>query len=106
LPYKTAFGGLLIGAVLVPMLAILGAMLCLTGLGAFLGVPMIVAAVVAPLVGPMVGLGGMVKGKCPWCGVTVRSNRAGKTFACHACSQRITVESRGFQKEQAQPALR
>ena len=67
-----AFTGLLFGMLAVPILAIVGTMLCLTGLGAILGVPMIMAAILAPLLGPMVGLGAL-KGKCPWCAIPVRS---------------------------------
>ena len=52
-----AFGGLLFGVIVAPVLIIFGTLLCLTGLGAILGVPMIIAAIIAPLVGPVLGLG-------------------------------------------------
>jgi hypothetical protein len=41
---------------------IAGIMLCLTGLGAFLGVPLIIGGIIAPLAGPLFGMG-VVKGK-------------------------------------------
>lgn len=61
-PAAGAFSGLLFGLIAVPLLLIVGIMLCLTGLGAFLGVPMIFAAVLAPLLGPLFGMGA-AKGK-------------------------------------------
>src|SRR4051794_1301808 len=50
-----AFGGLLFGVIIAPVLIIFGTLLCLTGLGAFLGVPLILVAVIAPLAGPIFG---------------------------------------------------
>ena len=41
-----AFGGLLFGVIAAPVLIIFGTLLCLTGLGAILGIPMIILAVV------------------------------------------------------------
>lgn len=61
-PTKGGYGGLLFGVLAAPILVIVGTMLCLTGLGAILGIPMIIAAVFAPLAGPMIGLGAL-KGK-------------------------------------------
>jgi hypothetical protein len=55
-PVKGAFGGMFFGFVAVPLLLIVGSLLCLTGLGAFLGVPMIIAGVLAPLAGALYGM--------------------------------------------------
>lgn len=55
-PAKGAFGGLFLGVVTVPLLLIVGSLLCLTGLGAFLGIPMILAGILAPLFGPVYGM--------------------------------------------------
>ncbi len=90
-----AFGGLLFGMLAVPILVIVGTMLCLTGLGAILGVPMILAAVFAPLVGPVIGMGAL-KGKCPWCGISVSSVANKKDFNCHGCGKRIHISHREF----------
>jgi DNA-directed RNA polymerase subunit RPC12/RpoP len=92
-----AFTGLLFGMLAVPILAIVGTMLCLTGLGAILGIPMILAAILAPLLGPMVGLGAL-KGKCPWCAIQVSSVANKKDFNCHGCGQRIAIRHREFVK--------
>jgi hypothetical protein len=65
-------------------------MLCLTGIGVFLGVPMIVAGVLAPLLGPLFGLGEH-KGKCPSCGIAVVSVTDGASHKCPACSEEFVV---------------
>ncbi len=79
----------------VPILAIVGTMLCLTGLGALLGVPMIIVAVLAPLLGPMIGIGAM-HGTCPWCGIRIHSIITVPEFYCHGCSKPILIENRKF----------
>ena len=94
-PLKGGFSGMLLGMVAVPLLVIVGTMLCLTGLGAILGIPMILAAVFAPLLGPMMGLGAL-QGKCPGCGVTVSTVAGAKDFNCHECGQRISIKQREF----------
>jgi DNA-directed RNA polymerase subunit RPC12/RpoP len=96
-PVLGPFSGLLLGIVATPILIIVGTMLCLTGLGAFLGVPMILAGVIAPLAGPMMGLGAL-KGKCPWCGAAVSGMESARNFNCLACSQRIAIQHREFVK--------
>jgi DNA-directed RNA polymerase subunit RPC12/RpoP len=94
-PAPGAFSGLLFGMLAVPILVIVGTMLCLTGLGAILGIPMIIAAVFAPLLGPMIGMGAL-KGKCPWCGIAVSSVANTKDFNCHGCGRRIAIRHREF----------
>jgi predicted RNA-binding Zn-ribbon protein involved in translation (DUF1610 family) len=89
-PVKGAFGGLLLGLVAAPVLIIWGGMICLTGLGVFLGVPLIIAGVCAPLVGSLMGINAL-KGKCPWCGSSVGSVALFDRFSCPACSKRIVV---------------
>lgn len=94
-PAKGAFSGLLLGLIAAPILVIVGAMLCLTGLGAILGIPMVIAGIAAPLVGPMVGLESL-KGQCPWCGVSVSSVANTKDFDCHECGKRIAIRHQEF----------
>ncbi len=83
--------------VAVPILVIVGTLLCLTGLGAILGIPMIILAVFSPLLGPLIGLEGL-KGNCPWCGVSVASLANGKEFGCMECGHRIAIQHREFIK--------
>ncbi len=96
-PVTGAFSGLLLGVIAAPVLIIAGALLCLTGLGAFAGVPMIIAGFFAPLAGPFFG-SGSVSGKCPWCGAHISSLKHSKEFVCHACSQHVVVRNRELVK--------
>jgi predicted RNA-binding Zn-ribbon protein involved in translation (DUF1610 family) len=89
-PVKSAFSGLLLGCLAAPVLIIYGGMICLTGLGVFLGVPMILAGVCAPLIGSLMGLNAL-GGKCPWCGANVSGVGIFDRFSCPACSKRIVV---------------
>lgn len=85
-----AFGGLLFGVIAAPILLIVGIMLCLTGLGAFLGVPMIIAAIFAPLAGPLLGLGEQ-NVRCPYCNtreITVADN---KLHYCPNCDKEFAL---------------
>ena len=54
-PVPSIFGGALIGVIAVPLLLIPGALLCFTGIGAVLGIPMILGAIAAPMLGVTVG---------------------------------------------------
>jgi len=94
-PTQGAYGGLLIGLVAAPILIIPGALMCLTGLGAVLGIPMIVVGVFMPLIGPLMGLGA-VKGKCPSCGATVSGREDAGDFLCLECGKRIAISHRHF----------
>jgi predicted amidophosphoribosyltransferase len=96
-PMKYAFSGLLFGLLVAPMMLIVGTMLCMTGLGAIAGAPMIVGGILAPLLGPMIGMGSP-KGKCPWCGTAINNFMNAAHFHCHACSQGVAVEDQRFVK--------
>ncbi len=96
-PVQGAFSGLLFGAVAAPIMIIVGTLLCLTGLGAFLGVPLIIGAILAPLLGPMIGIGEL-KGKCPWCGAAVSNILKSPGFNCHACGKRIAIQNQKLVK--------
>jgi DNA-directed RNA polymerase subunit RPC12/RpoP len=102
-PVEGVFGGLLFGLLAVPILIIVGTLLCLTGLGAILGVPMILAAILAPILGPLVGLGAL-RGKCPWCAAPVNAISSKQSFDCAACNQRILIRERKFVRGAERPA--
>jgi len=97
-PVRNGFGGLLFGFLAAPVCIIVGIMLCLTGLGVFAGVPLIIAGICAPLIGSVLALNEL-KGKCPWCGAKIASivNHT-QDFACPACSRMITVHNRELVK--------
>ena len=92
-PVKGGYGGLLLGIVAAPVLIICGTMICLTGLGVFLGAPMIIAGVFAPLIGPFLGLNA-TKGVCPWCGAAIGSVALFDRFSCPFCKKGIMVRKR------------
>jgi len=94
-PVEGAFGGLAMGLLAAPVLIILGTLLCLTGLGAILGVPLILGAIFAPLLGPMIGLGAL-KGSCPWCGGQLGAISSKQSFDCSHCHQRVLIRNRKF----------
>ncbi|HEY3626791.1 MAG TPA: hypothetical protein VGL00_10910 [Terracidiphilus sp.] len=85
-----AFGGLLFGIIVAPVLIILGTLLCLTGLGAFLGVPMIIAAIMAPLAGPLFGLGEHTV-RCPSCNTREITVADGKLHYCPNCAKEFSL---------------
>jgi len=89
-PVKSGISGLLLGFLAAPVLIIYGGMICLTGLGIVLGIPMIIAGVCAPLIGSLVGLNAL-RGKCPWCGANVSGVGLFDRFSCPTCSKRIVV---------------
>jgi len=92
-PVKGAFSGLMFGLIAAPALIIAGGMICLTGLGVFLGVPLIVLGVCAPLAGPLMGVNAL-NGECPWCGAEVSGAGIFDRFSCPTCSQRIVMRKR------------
>ena len=89
-PVKSGLSGLLLGLLAAPVLIIYGGMICLTGPGVFLGIPMIVAGVCAPLIGSLMGLNAL-SGKCPWCSANLSGVGVFDRFSCSACNARIVV---------------
>jgi DNA-directed RNA polymerase subunit RPC12/RpoP len=92
-PVSGGFSGLLFGLVAAPVLIITGSMICLTGLGVFLGVPLIILGILAPLIGPVLGLNGQ-HGECPWCSTKIGSIALFDRFSCPVCRKRIVVKHR------------
>lgn len=85
-----AFGGLLLGVITAPVLLIFGTLLCLTGLGAILGVPMIIAAFLAPLAGPLFGIGEH-EVRCPSCDTRMVTVADDKLHYCPTCETEFAV---------------
>jgi hypothetical protein len=56
-PVTGAFSGLYFGLIALPLMLVVGIMLCLTGWGIVFGLPVIVLALFAPLAGPLFGMG-------------------------------------------------
>jgi predicted amidophosphoribosyltransferase len=91
-PARGAFSGLAIGMLVAPILVIAGTMVCLTGWGIFIGIPMILLGIFAPLAGPLFGMDEH-PGKCPSCG-TVVSKTDGRIHHCPACDKEFEVKAR------------
>jgi hypothetical protein len=85
-----AFGGLLFGVITVPVLVIFGTLLCLTGLGAFLGVPLLIVAILMPIAGPMLGMGehGV---RCPYCHTREITIADGQLHSCPNCEREFAL---------------
>jgi hypothetical protein len=92
-PARSAFGGLAIGMLVAPILVMAGTMVCLTGWGIFVGVPMILLGVLAPLAGPLVGMDEHL-GKCPSCATVVIGKADGRAHHCPACDTDFEVKGR------------
>jgi predicted RNA-binding Zn-ribbon protein involved in translation (DUF1610 family) len=90
---KGGLSGLFLGLIAAPVLIIVGGMICLTGLGVFLGVPLIVAGICAPIIGPLLGVNAL-HGKCPWCGAKVSGVGLFDRFSCPTCGKHIVVRKR------------
>jgi hypothetical protein len=86
-----AFSGMALGMIAAPLMIVAGIMLCMTGWGLFLGVPVIIGGILAPLAGPIFGMGER-KGKCPSCGTRVVTVADGRVHHCPACSKDFAVE--------------
>lgn len=72
----------------------IGVALCLTGIGAIIGVPLIIAGLIMPFQG--LQRRKMLQGPCPWCRQPVRIGTAAVGFNCPACAKRIIVRSHNF----------
>jgi len=96
-PVKGAFSGLFFGLIVAPVMIIAGAMICLTGLGIVLGIPLIVAGVLAPLIGPMMGVNAL-RGQCPWCGAEVSGVGIFDKFSCPTCGEHIVMKKQELLK--------
>ncbi len=56
-PVKGVFSGAMFGLIVAPIALVFGVLLCLTGLGMVVGIPVIVLGILAPLAGPLLGMG-------------------------------------------------
>ncbi len=93
-PARGAFGGLAYGLIAAPILIVTGIMICLTGWGILLGLPVIVAGILAPLAGPLLGMSEHAA-KCPVCGTHMVTVADGKVHHCPVCSEKFAVGEHG-----------
>lgn len=88
-------GGLVAGWGCGIWLIIIGVVLCFTGIGAIIGVPLIIAGLLAFIIGPIMGLA-QIKGPCPYCGSKVRATKTQPGVDCPACKKRIVIRDNMF----------
>ena len=69
---------------------IVGVLLCLTGLGAILGIPIIIAGFIYPFTKS--ARAPILIGKCPYCGHEVHASKLAPGVTCDACKQRIIIK--------------
>jgi hypothetical protein len=74
---------------------IVGVFLCATGIGALIGVPLMIAGVLMPFLGAAKGAA-ILNGPCPWCGHRATGSPPG--FNCAACRNRVIVRGKFFMK--------
>lgn len=98
-PVKSGFSGLFFGLIAAPVLIIVGGMICLTGLGIVLGIPLIVAGVLAPLIGPLMGVNSL-RAKCPWCSEEISGVGIFDHFSCPMCGERIVMKKHELLKSE------
>lgn len=94
--------GLVVGVSIGLWFVIIGVILCFTGIGAVIGLPLIVAGVAIPFfaapLGAAMGVAGL-DGECPYCGKALsfeaKDVKAGGAD-CTACKQRILIRDKKF----------
>lgn len=86
-------GGLGCGALLV----ILGFLISLTGIGAIIGIPMLIVGIVMPIAGSVGGFTS-VTGECPYCTLKVSASVLQKSFKCRFCKKQVILKDKKFFK--------
>ncbi len=72
-----------------------GSLLCFTGIGAILGVPLIIVGIIYPFYN--MGNSSLI-GNCPYCGHETIAFRKDPGVTCKACQQRIIIKNGNFYK--------
>lgn len=74
-----------------------GIILSATGIGAIIGIPMILIGILMPVLAPIMGLTA-IKGKCPYCGNNITSSSTAQGLNCKACNNRVVIKGKKFVK--------
>jgi DNA-directed RNA polymerase subunit RPC12/RpoP len=77
------------------MFFVCGLLLSLTGIGAIIGVPMMLGALVLPFLMPALGLAA-IKSPCPYCRTTVRARSTDPGVTCPGCKKRVVIRDKQF----------
>lgn len=73
----------------------IGGLLCLTGIGCVLGIPLVLAAFLFPIINTQALA---LKGPCPYCGYEATGSILHNSFNCQTCKQRIIIKNGNFHK--------
>ena len=87
--------GCLIGPILAVLFIIAGSIFCATGIGAIIGIPLILGGIAAPFLAPFIGRS-LIKGQCPYCGSDVSILGSSPGVNCSACKKRIVIRDKKF----------
>jgi len=85
------FFNLVIGAGVI----MIGGLLSLTGIGAIIGIPLIIGGILYPIIN--IGSTSII-GSCPYCGHEVSASKKTPGVTCPACRQRIIIRNNMFCK--------
>jgi DNA-directed RNA polymerase subunit RPC12/RpoP len=72
-----------------------GLLLTLTGIGALVGIPLILISLFLPFVGALGGLAQIV-GPCPHCSTPIHAARFSPGVDCPGCKRRVLIRDRQF----------
>jgi DNA-directed RNA polymerase subunit RPC12/RpoP len=89
--------GLISGAVFgIGCLVPVGIVLCITGIGAIIGIPIVIVGLIFPIIQFLNGMA-TIKGNCPWCQTSVTCTSADRQqggVTCPACKKRIVIKDK------------
>lgn len=99
--------GLFFGASCGIWMVLFGIGLCCTGIGAIVGIPLILAGIIMPFIcGPVASIGmTRLTGKCPYCRTLLRIDPQLGWTDCCLCKARIMIRNNYLYKTDDYPAL-
>jgi DNA-directed RNA polymerase subunit RPC12/RpoP len=92
---KGAASGFAGGGCIAIIFGVVGLILCCTGIGAIIGIPLIFGAIFAPFLGAGMGLS-TIKGPCPFCGYQLTAQPTDPGINCPACKKRVVIRDKKF----------
>jgi len=85
--------GCLSGTIGAGCMQIIGVLLCLTGIGAIVGIPLIIMGFAAPAVTGAITGEIMIKSSCPACGQAIEDIKK-PGYDCPACGERLIAKEK------------
>jgi len=84
------------GMVGIGCLVPIGIALCFTGIGAIIGIPIVIVGLIFPIIKFLTGMA-TIEGNCPWCQNSVICTSADRQLGgvtCPACKKRIVIKDK------------